>query len=110
MQVWIEAEVIRLNNMRASSNRKMGVPGPEGSIGKLAGAENNKRVYEVCMDLLGADGLLSGGYDVDGDERPTAGNEAIDASLPAQPRQLDRGRHVRGAAQHPRRACARPPR
>jgi alkylation response protein AidB-like acyl-CoA dehydrogenase len=77
MQVWIEAEVIRLNNLRASNNRKMGVPGPEGSIGKLASAENNKRVYEVCVDLLGADGLLSGGYDVDDDERPTVGKDAV---------------------------------
>ena len=76
VQVWIEAEVIRLNNMRAANNRKLGVPGPEGSIGKLAGAENNKRVYEVCMDLLGAEGLLSGGYEVD-DERPLAGKDAI---------------------------------
>ncbi len=42
--------------MRASNNRKMGVPGPEGSVGKLAGAENNKHVYEMCMDLLGARG------------------------------------------------------
>ena len=109
MQVWIEAEVIRLNNMRASNNRKMGVPGPEGSIGKLASAENNKRVYEVCMDLLGAEGLLSGGYDVEDDERPTTGNDADHPRLPAQPRQLDRGWHVRGAAQHPRRARARPP-
>jgi alkylation response protein AidB-like acyl-CoA dehydrogenase len=77
MQVWIEAEVIRLNNMRASSNRRMGVPGPEGSIGKLASAENNKRVYEVCMELLGAEGLLSGGYDVEDDGRQTAGKDAI---------------------------------
>jgi alkylation response protein AidB-like acyl-CoA dehydrogenase len=77
LRVWIEAEVIRLSNLRASTNRKMGVPGPEGSIGKLAGAENNKRVYEVCMDLLGADGLLSGGYDVEDDERPTTGKDAI---------------------------------
>jgi alkylation response protein AidB-like acyl-CoA dehydrogenase len=77
VRVWIEAEVIRLNNMRASNNRKMGVPGPEGSIGKLAGAENNKRVYEVCVDLLGADGQLSGGYDVDDDGRPTEGHDAI---------------------------------
>ncbi len=77
MSVWIEAEVIRLNNLRASGNRKMGVPGPEGSVGKLAGAENNKRVYEVCMDLLGADGLLSGGYDVEEDGRQSTGNDAI---------------------------------
>jgi alkylation response protein AidB-like acyl-CoA dehydrogenase len=77
MQVWIEAEVIRLNNMRAANNRKMGVPGPEGSIGKLASAENNKRVYEVCMDLLGADGLLFDGYDADDDDRPSAGADAV---------------------------------
>ncbi len=77
MQAWSEAEVIRLNNMRAANNRKMGVPGPEGSIGKLASAENNKRVYEVCMDLLGADGLVFGGYDADDDDRPTTGAEAI---------------------------------
>ena len=77
MQVWIEAEVIRLNNMRAANNRKMGVPGPEGSVGKLASAENNKRVYEVCIDLLGADGLLSGSYEVSDQDRPTTGNDAI---------------------------------
>jgi alkylation response protein AidB-like acyl-CoA dehydrogenase len=77
LQVWIEAEVIRLNNMRAAANRKMGVPGPEGSIGKLASAENNKRVYEVCMDLLGAEGLLFGGYDSDDESRPGEGAEAI---------------------------------
>ena len=76
MKVWIEAEVIRLNNLRASSNRKMGVPGPEGSVGKLAGAENNKRVYEMCMDLLGAQGLLSGDYGTD-DPTELAGNDAI---------------------------------
>jgi alkylation response protein AidB-like acyl-CoA dehydrogenase len=77
MKVWIEAEVIRLNNIRAASNRKMGAPGPEGSIGKLASAENNKRVYELCVDLLGADGLVSGGYDVTDEDRPTTGNDAI---------------------------------
>ena len=63
MQIWSETEVIRLNNMRAAGNRKMGVPGPEGSIGKLASAENNKRVYDLCVDLLGAEGQLYGDYD-----------------------------------------------
>ena len=76
MKVWIEAEVIRLNNLRASSNRKMGVPGPEGSVGKLAGAENNKRVFEMCMVLLGAQGLLSGDYATD-DPAELHGNDAI---------------------------------
>jgi alkylation response protein AidB-like acyl-CoA dehydrogenase len=58
---WIEAEVLRLTNMRAGQNRKAGNPGPEGSIAKLMFAEVNKRIYDLCIDLLGADGLV--GYD-----------------------------------------------
>lgn len=62
MQLWCEAEAIRLNNLRASANRRMGSPGPEGSIGKMAGAEHNKRVYEFCMGLLGPSALLYDDY------------------------------------------------
>jgi alkylation response protein AidB-like acyl-CoA dehydrogenase len=60
-RAWIEAEVLRLTNMRASQNRKAGNPGPEGSIAKLMFAEVNARTYELCVDLLGADALI--GYD-----------------------------------------------
>jgi alkylation response protein AidB-like acyl-CoA dehydrogenase len=91
MEVWIEAEVIRLNNMRASNNRKMGVPGPEGSIGKLASAENNKRVYEMCMDLLGAEGLLSGGYDVDEEGQATGKNAITRAFLRSRANSIEGG-------------------
>ncbi|MTA10865.1 MAG: acyl-CoA dehydrogenase, partial [Actinobacteria bacterium] len=34
MKLWIRAELLRLTNIRASQNRKMGDPGPEGSIAK----------------------------------------------------------------------------
>ena len=61
MKVWIDAEVLRLTNIRASQNRKAGNPGPEGSIAKLKFAEVNMRVYEMCVNLLGADALV--GYD-----------------------------------------------
>ena len=61
MRLWIESEVLRLTNLRASQNRRAGNPGPEGSIAKLMFAEVNKRVYELCIDLMGADGLV--GYD-----------------------------------------------
>src|SRR5262249_56348749 len=64
MKLWIESEVNRLTNIRASQNRKVGVPGPEGSTGKLASAESNKRVYDFCMTLMGADGMLYGNYDL----------------------------------------------
>jgi alkylation response protein AidB-like acyl-CoA dehydrogenase len=66
MTLWCEAEAIRLNNLRASANRRMGSPGPEGSIGKMAGAEHNIRVQEFCMDLLGAAGMLYGDYVIGG--------------------------------------------
>ncbi len=58
---WIEAEVLRLTNIRASQNRRAGNPGPEGSIAKLMFAEVNARIYELCVDLLGAPALV--GYD-----------------------------------------------
>jgi alkylation response protein AidB-like acyl-CoA dehydrogenase len=58
---WIEAEALRLTNLRAAQNRRAGNPGPEGSIAKLMFAEVNKRIYELCVDLLGAPGLT--GYD-----------------------------------------------
>jgi alkylation response protein AidB-like acyl-CoA dehydrogenase len=61
VRLWIEAEVLRLTNIRASQKRKAGSPGPEGSIAKLAFAEVNKDIYELCVDLLGAAALE--GYD-----------------------------------------------
>ena len=43
---------------------RSGMPGPEGSTGKLAFAEPNKRIYEFCVDLMGADGMLYGSYEM----------------------------------------------
>jgi alkylation response protein AidB-like acyl-CoA dehydrogenase len=63
-RLWIEAEVNRLTNLRAAQNRQKGTPGPEGSTGKLAFAETNKRVYEFLVNLLGADGMLYGSYEM----------------------------------------------
>ena len=64
MQLWSQAEVLRLTNIRANNNRKMGDPGPEGSIGKMASANLNKAIYAKVMDLLGADGMLYGSYEM----------------------------------------------
>lgn len=58
MSLWIRAELLRLTNIRASQNRKMGDPGPEGSIAKLAMAELNKDVYSFAVSMMGADGML----------------------------------------------------
>src|SRR5690606_25750019 len=61
MRLWVEAEVLRLTNIRAAQNRRVGNPGPEGSIAKLQFAEVNMAIYELCVDLLGAQALV--GYD-----------------------------------------------
>jgi len=62
VKLWIRAEVLRLTNIRANQNRKMGDPGPEGSIGKMASADLNKDIYDEVVNLLGAEGLLYGSY------------------------------------------------
>jgi alkylation response protein AidB-like acyl-CoA dehydrogenase len=63
-RLWVEAEVLRLTNARAAANRKAGTPGPEGSVAKLAFAEVNKRVYELCADVLGPEALLYPSYEM----------------------------------------------
>jgi alkylation response protein AidB-like acyl-CoA dehydrogenase len=55
---WIRSEVLSMLNMRASQVRAKGTPGPEGSVGKMASAEENQRIYDLCMDLLGNEGML----------------------------------------------------
>jgi alkylation response protein AidB-like acyl-CoA dehydrogenase len=64
MKLWVEAEAIRLTGIRAHQLRTVGVPGPEGSTGKLAGAEMNKKIYELCVDLMGMDGQLYDSYEM----------------------------------------------
>ncbi len=56
--LWIRAEVLRLTNQRAKELARTGDAGPGGSVGKLFSAELNQRIFETCLDLEGADGLL----------------------------------------------------
>jgi alkylation response protein AidB-like acyl-CoA dehydrogenase len=63
MKLWVEAEVARLTSMKASQLLARGTPGPEGSVAKLHWAELNKKITNLTVDLLGAEGLLMpGGY------------------------------------------------
>ncbi|HET9610975.1 MAG TPA: acyl-CoA dehydrogenase family protein [Acidimicrobiales bacterium] len=64
VRLWIEAETLRLTNIRAGQNRKAGNPGPEGSIAKLRFAEVNMAIYELCVDLLGPDGQVGFDYEM----------------------------------------------
>ena len=61
MKMWTRGEVQRLTNMRAAEAMRVGNPGPEGSVAKLSFAELNKDLYELALNLLGADALV--GYD-----------------------------------------------
>ncbi|MEZ5142803.1 MAG: acyl-CoA dehydrogenase family protein [Acidimicrobiales bacterium] len=61
-RLWIEAEVLRLTNIRAAQLRSKGTPGPEGSVGKLMSAEHNKAVMSFAVGLLGAGGMLYTDY------------------------------------------------
>ena len=110
MKLWVDAEVLRLTNIRAAEARKAGNPGPEGSISKLRFAEVNKAIYEFCVDLLGLDGLV--GYDYEMARAEMIGLYGPPGSggrCSCAPGQLDRGRHIGDHAQHPRGTGARPP-
>jgi alkylation response protein AidB-like acyl-CoA dehydrogenase len=40
------------------------VPGPEGSVGKLAVAESLQQVLDLCMDLIGPEAMLYKSYEM----------------------------------------------
>jgi len=58
LRLWAEAEAARLTSIRANELASAGIPGPEGSTGKLAWANLNKDITAFTMDLLGLDGTL----------------------------------------------------
>ncbi|MEA2625367.1 MAG: hypothetical protein QOD06_1412 [Candidatus Binatota bacterium] len=57
-QLYIRSELLRFTSQRAKAAQKTGNPGPEGSVGKLALAELNQRIWECGMDVLGTDSLV----------------------------------------------------
>ncbi|HUQ64134.1 MAG TPA: acyl-CoA dehydrogenase family protein [Acidimicrobiales bacterium] len=74
MQLWVEAEVVRLLSRRVAglvppvAAEPARPPGPAGAAAKLASAELNQRIYDFCLTLLGPSGMLYGSYEMD---RPT---------------------------------------
>ncbi|TFV55803.1 acyl-CoA dehydrogenase [Mycobacterium sp. PS03-16] len=63
--LWLRAEAQRLTSERSRASATVGGPGPEGSIGKLVGAELNQQIYQWCMDFLGPEGVLYHSYAMD---------------------------------------------
>ena len=62
MKVWVRSEVSRLTNIRAGQNRKMGNPGPEMSVAKLAYAGLNQDIMDLCVNMQGPAGLVDYDY------------------------------------------------
>lgn len=55
----VEVEAMRLNNYRALTDiMKTGIPGPEGSLGKLLWSESMQRLGDLAVEILGAAGML----------------------------------------------------
>ncbi len=63
LRLWVEAEVLRLGNLRAQALREKGTPGPEGSVLKLGSALLMQRITDLTVDLQGPAGMLVAGYD-----------------------------------------------
>jgi alkylation response protein AidB-like acyl-CoA dehydrogenase len=69
MRQWVDAEVVRLLQMRAGVLRAQGSSGPEGSLGKLAVSLVNRRLGEWAPILCGPAGmLLEEGYQSQSDD------------------------------------------
>ena len=65
-RLWIESELTRMMSLRAAQLGRAGNPGPVGSAGKLLGAEHARRIHDLLVDLLGAEGMLYPERNADG--------------------------------------------
>jgi alkylation response protein AidB-like acyl-CoA dehydrogenase len=63
VDVWLKVRVNRLTIARGDAEREAGVAGPQGSVAKLQTGKLNKAATELCVDLLGEEGLLFGSYE-----------------------------------------------
>jgi alkylation response protein AidB-like acyl-CoA dehydrogenase len=91
MNLWSRAEVLRLTNIRANDLRKKGDPGPEGSIGKTASADLNKDIYAAVVDLMGAEGMLYGSYEMVRPETAMSSDTLQKAFLRARANSIEGG-------------------
>lgn len=82
-QLWLRSEAQRLTSDRSRASATVGGPGPEGSIGKLVGAELNQQIYWFCMDFLGPEGILYHDYSL-----PASDERVSDWRGPVQQRFL----------------------
>jgi alkylation response protein AidB-like acyl-CoA dehydrogenase len=94
MRLWVGSEVARLTNLRAREMRRAGTPGPEGAVAKLTTAELEKRIYELCMDLMGMEATTyPSGYEMEPPEAVNLLRSAVDERVAFL---RSRGRSIEG--------------
>ncbi|MEZ5341680.1 MAG: acyl-CoA dehydrogenase family protein [Acidimicrobiales bacterium] len=70
----------------------MGNPGPEGSVGKLASAELNIRIWNAAIDLIGHNGMLhEAGYPLNRDDEGRGDASVSKAFLRSQANTIEEG-------------------
>ncbi len=89
--LWVRAETLRLTSIRENQARKMGGPGPEGSILKLAAAELSKDVWEAAVDVMGAEGMLFTSYEMTRPDRPMSWDNPQKSFLRARANSIEGG-------------------
>jgi len=81
-RLWGEVEAMRLTALRAAENMHAGVPGPEGSTGKLAWADLNKEVTSFTVAMQGLEGAtIPEGYTL---EPTTYGTREVERVMSPQ--------------------------
>ncbi|HEY4332423.1 MAG TPA: acyl-CoA dehydrogenase family protein, partial [Ilumatobacteraceae bacterium] len=78
--LYTDSLLCNLTRDRATAKQLAGTPGPEGSIAKLQSGELNQAISELCVELLGAHGMLYGSYEM---TQPMAWQET--GMLPGDP-------------------------
>jgi alkylation response protein AidB-like acyl-CoA dehydrogenase len=69
MDLYVRWNANELMRARGVAKQRLGIPGPEGSLVKLAAGDLNQAVYELCIAMLGPQGMLYGSYEM---RRPTS--------------------------------------
>ena len=64
MRAWIEIQVLKCHGYRNLSRMfQGGIPGPEGSIGKLLWSQHSQRTAEATLEILGPESMIQPGSD-----------------------------------------------
>jgi alkylation response protein AidB-like acyl-CoA dehydrogenase len=64
MDLYIRWNANEFMRARGVARQRLGIPGPEGSLVKLAAGDLNQAVYELCIAMIGAQGMLYGSYEM----------------------------------------------